>query len=1062
VGRLPVADRASAGSPESTTAIAFTDVESSTALLRELGGDAFAELLAWHVGVVREVIAESGGVLAWAEGDGTLLLFASAADAARAATTLLRRFEEDGRLRVRIGVHVGEARQVGTQYVGLGIHQAARVVAAAHGGQVLVSEAALEQAQPLPADLSSRPLGAFRLRDHDGPVRLHRVSGEGPPQVDLAPRAIPATSHALRPPRHALFGRSQEMDRLRALVKTGRCVTVVGPGGVGKTRMALEISFDAAAWTPDGTWWIDLTGITEASQVTPALASGLGLRPDTDGALSESVLAAVIGRSALLVLDGVEHVIGEVTRLLGELLAVPGPAVLVTSRSALGVEGEAVVRLRPLAPPHAGDDAATILTNDAARLFADCAARADPAFVLDPSTAPLVAEVCRIAEGLPLSIELAAARLSVSDLSGLVEHLRDLGPLAAADNVGELIAWAWDRLSPAARLVHRRLAIVRSAVPSAAVASIAGLTTSEARHAIDALVECSLLEPEHGDEQRWVQLEAVRQHARLELDASNDRVDAELGLARWSVAALAEVRSAAAVEKDLALHRLGFAAAVREQDPVARDLAHNAEHGLLALGLADEAAEWATAALALPAVAGGATDSSLRFICGAVAAGREHWAEAKATFEGILGQPDLTLPQRAELLLRIAELDLAGVDVPGARERFVAAAEAAAATGGLTRLTLACAGLVQACLVHDDVDGARGALRRASDAADATGLAACQVAVAAAEGHLARHLGDTARARRAAETLLDDALGREAWSEVVDRAWNLADLACAEADLDTASRAVSHLVAAAERLARPDRLVLAHGYAQGVAIDAGRLDVMREHTARLHALMPLLGELPRHRFTIRIADVNVAIAEGDLAALRSAVDRVEPTADELADPIYLCSHGFVLAPAWLNLGRVAESLDLALRSADAAGAVGEHLVEAVSRLCAAQAHHTLGQTGPAASEVDQALRLGLEASSGAVIAPCLALTARLMGAAAEHAVAAAELIGASDAQRELLGTSGDPFEQREHGTMREALRATLGDEAMAAAEARGAGLDRTAAVESAFRILAALQATSAT
>lgn len=434
--------------PTGTVTFLFSDIEGSTRLLAGQP-DRYGALLADHHRLLRGAFGEHGGREVGTEGDAFFVAFARASDALAAAVAAQRALARDGSgVRVRIGVHTGEAALQDGDYVGLDVHRAARIAAAGHGGQVLVSGAthALVQDE-LPPDVGLRDLGEHRLKDLDRPEHLFQVvtgdlQAEFPPPASLSPgRArIPA-------PPTATVGRDADLARLAALVREpgSRLVTVVGPGGVGKTRLAVELARAAGGAFADGAYLVPLAPVRAHAHVAATVARQLDVVLLPGEAVEAGLARHLAGRDVLVVLDNFEHVL-DAAPLISDLLAATSRMrVVITSREPLRLQAERVFRLDPL--PAAGA---------AVELFASVARAREAGFVVDASNGAAVAQVCGRLDGLPLAIELAAARIGVLTVPELADRLHDglaalgSGARDAPERQRTLTAtlqWSYDLLS---------------------------------------------------------------------------------------------------------------------------------------------------------------------------------------------------------------------------------------------------------------------------------------------------------------------------------------------------------------------------------------------------------------------------------------------------------------------------------------------------------------------------------------------------------------------------------------------------------------------------------------
>ena len=422
--------------PTGTVTLLFTDIEGSTRLLQELG-DRYADVLADHQRALRHAFQGHGGIEVNTQGDAFFYVFARATDAVAAAREGQASLA-GGPVRVRMGIHTGEPTVTGGDYVGPDVHRAARVMAAAHGGQVLVSQSTREL---LDSPVELRDLGEHRLKDLPAPMRLFQLGGgDFPPVRSLSPTHLPV---ALQP----IVGRKRELGELvRLLGRDGaRLVTLTGPGGIGKTRLALAAASELVEAFDDGVTLVELASTVDPDLVLPAIAEALGVQGD--------VAAHVGGRAQMLLLDNLEQVVTAAPQLAGLLAACPRLRMLATSREALRIAGE---RELPLS---------TLEEAPAVELFRQRAEAVRPDFDADHE---LIADICRRIDSLPLAIELAAARTKVLSPNELRDRLEQRLPLltSRARDLPErqrtlrtTIAWSHDLLSEDERRLFRRLSV---------------------------------------------------------------------------------------------------------------------------------------------------------------------------------------------------------------------------------------------------------------------------------------------------------------------------------------------------------------------------------------------------------------------------------------------------------------------------------------------------------------------------------------------------------------------------------------------------------------------------
>jgi predicted ATPase/class 3 adenylate cyclase len=539
--------------PVGTVTFLLTDIAGSTVLWQQ-GDDAMAAAVARHYEILDAVVTEHGGMrpVEQGEGDSTVAVFTRAGDAIAAAVAAQRALQHEPwptnhPISVRMGIHTGEARlRDAANYVGLTVILAARLRNIAHGGQILVSEAAcLASRDELGEHVTLRDLGEHRLKDLHQPERAYQVMHPDVP-TEFAPLAsagvVPTNlPHHLSP----FVGRHGELAELEGLLATDRLLTLTGAGGAGKTRLAALVADRRRTDFPDGVWWIELAATTGGGDVVAAVADALGLVLDEATDATESITRRIGNDRTLLVLDNCEHVLEPVGALASALLAAcPRLSVLATSRGPLGIAGEQTWRVPPLSvPPRPGPDAAGLVRPadleqyDAIRLFVDRAQRSDPNFALDDDTGATVAEICRRLDGIPLAIEFAAARAKLMSPTDILGGHNDALALltsgtrhapARHQTLEASIAWSVDLLSDPERQILGRLSCFRRSFDLAAAAELcsAGAAAPSMLDTVERLVDHSLVTVLDDDgRRRFTLLETVRQFADRLLQQTDD-VDA--------------------------------------------------------------------------------------------------------------------------------------------------------------------------------------------------------------------------------------------------------------------------------------------------------------------------------------------------------------------------------------------------------------------------------------------------------------------------------------------------------------------------------------------------------
>ncbi len=543
--------------PAGTVTFLFTDIEGSTALITRLA-NAYEELLEAHRRILRAAFEAGGGAEVQTEGDAFFVAFASAGAAAAACIAAQRGLSAypwpaDSPIRVRMGLHTGEATPTTDgDYTSLEVHRAARIAAAGHGGQVLVSETtrALLLGR-LPADVTIRDLGEHRLKDLR-PERLSQLEAAGLP-VDFPPiRSLDRRPNNLPTQLTSFVGRDHDVAATLLLLDASRLLTLTGPGGIGKTRLALQLVAAAADGYPDGVWFVPLEPLREAELVPGAIAHVVGLADSGVRPAVELLVEHLAARTCLLVLDNFEQVIAAAPLVAQLLRACPGLTIVATSRGALHVSGEQEYAVPGLpAPPDSrhlstlevaqlpaeirASDPATLGQYEAVRLFVARAVAVRADFRVTNQNAPAVAGICATLQGLPLAIELAAARVKVLTPEAILdrlEHRLELLASAARDlperqrTLRGAIAWSYDLLDDAGRRLLARLSVFVGSCDLPMIERVCdpdGELGSDLLDVLVALVDQSLVRSDDvAGVPRFSLLDTIRTYGAERLDASGE------------------------------------------------------------------------------------------------------------------------------------------------------------------------------------------------------------------------------------------------------------------------------------------------------------------------------------------------------------------------------------------------------------------------------------------------------------------------------------------------------------------------------------------------------------
>jgi predicted ATPase/class 3 adenylate cyclase len=531
--------------PTGTVTFMFTDIEGSTQLLQRLG-ERFPGVLGAHNEIMRSAIEAGGGREVSTEGDSFFVVFPTAPQATAAAVSMQRaltehEWPEDGGVRVRMGLHTGQGVVEGRTYVGLDVNRAARIAASGHGGQIVISVSTHGLVEHgLPDGASIRDLGVHRLKDLAHPEHLFQVNVEGLPGEFPPLRSLDARPNNLPVQPTTFVGRERELAEAHGLLEGARLLTLTGPGGTGKTRLALQVAADALTEFADGAFFVALGPIRDPGLVLSTIAAALSLQEEPSRSLTETVKAHLADRELLLVLDNFEQVM-EASALLSELLAAaPRVKVLVTSREALGLYGEQEMPVPPLALPDPRQlpGVESLSQFEAVRLFIERAVAARPDFRVTNENAPAVAEICVRLDGLPLAIELAAARVKILSPDAILSRLdkrlellthgaRDLP--ARQRSLRGAIEWSYELLDDGDRRLFERISVFVGGGTIDAFEAVCDPTELgiDILDGVGSLVDKSLVRriETGGEETRFGMLETIQEYGLERLGQRPDVAD---------------------------------------------------------------------------------------------------------------------------------------------------------------------------------------------------------------------------------------------------------------------------------------------------------------------------------------------------------------------------------------------------------------------------------------------------------------------------------------------------------------------------------------------------------
>lgn len=703
--------------PGGTVTLVFTDIEGSTRLLERLG-DRYAALIADHHRIVDAAAARHGGTRVDAAGDGLFISFATARGALSAAVEAQRElaahaWPDGAEVRVRVGIHTGEPMSASTGLVGLDVHRAARICAAGHGGQILVSQAARSLVgSALPEGIALRDLGDHRLRGLESAERLYQVVAPGlednfPPvrTLDTLPNNLPRQLSTF-------IGREAEIEAAEARLAGATLLTLTGAGGVGKTRLALEVAAHVASSYPDGVWLVELASVIDGELVDDAVAAALRVKQRPGTGIIDALVEAIGEQRVLLVLDNCEHLVEPVVTMVDELMRrCPALQVLATSREALGIAGESLLPVpsMSLPEPTAAVDVAALADFDAVRLFVDRARAVQPSFALTPANADAVAQICRRLDGIPLAVELAAARVRALPPAQIAARLDDRFRLLTGGSRTALprhrtlraaMDWSFDLLSPVEQAIFPRLSVFAGSFSLEAAEAVATGGPVEAIDVLDLLgrlVDRSLLvAEEHPSEARFRMLETIRGYAQERLAESGEaaaRYDAHRG---WFTGLVERARTAflsGAIQPEwvarLAADHDNLRAALRwaHEDPDGADAELTLASGLWRFwevqGHLEEGSTWLERALARLGGEVSVRRATALTGAGVLAAHRGDYARATAFHEAsLLLHRELGDPKAiAAACNNLASVAIERSDLQRARDLYAEAAELARSQG---------------------------------------------------------------------------------------------------------------------------------------------------------------------------------------------------------------------------------------------------------------------------------------------------------------------------------------------------------------------------------------------
>jgi len=537
--------------PGSTVTFLFTDIEGSTQLW-EREPERMQPALARHDSLVRAAIASTGGTVVKMTGDGVYAAFDEPVAALQAAVTIqcgLVKLEPGGlELPVRCGLHLGKVEKRDDDYFGGAVNRAARIMGAAHGGQILLSEAFVDSVRKqLPASTSLRDLGRVRLKDLAIPERVFQLVHPELRQDFPALRSLETTPNNLPQQISSFVGRAKETRDVRELLTRSRLLTLVGVGGIGKTRLALQVAAETHDAYPDGVWFVELGSITDPAFVPSSVAQVLGVRERSGFELTETLANHLKSRRLLLVLDNCEHLIDACATLATALLlGAPEIRIVASSREQLQIAGEQIYPVPPLSLPTPGGSLESLARSEAAQMFIERVRLQDPGFRLTERPAAAITSICNHLDGIPLALELAAARAHSLSIDEINVRLKDRFKLLTGGSRSALprqqtlratLDWSYDLLDAQERTLLNRLGVFSGGFTLAAASAVCSDEAIDEFAVVDRLshlVARSLVVSEtNATGNRYRLLETTRSYAREKLGATADLSELERRHARY-------------------------------------------------------------------------------------------------------------------------------------------------------------------------------------------------------------------------------------------------------------------------------------------------------------------------------------------------------------------------------------------------------------------------------------------------------------------------------------------------------------------------------------------------
>lgn len=1038
VSRIPGKGEMAFALPAGTVTFLLTDIEESTRLW-ESHAEAMTQAVPAHYALLSDAVGRHGGVrpVEQGEGDSIVAAFSRASDALAAALDAQRALSSQAwpeglKLRVRIALHTAEAqlRDEGN-YFGVALSRCARLRAIAHGGQTLLSRAVYDLVvERLPDEVTLVDLGTHRLRDLGRPEHVFLLSHPELPASAEPLRSLDSLPNNLPEQLTSFVGRTDELHDIGQALEGTRMLSLTGAGGCGKTRLAAQAAADALERFPGGAWWVELAPLADPDAVGPALGEALGVLPLPGQSSLQAVVAHLAGASALIVLDNCEHLLERSATTADALLrGCPGVTVLATSRAPLGVAGETHWRVPSLSLPSELpiEPVEAVAQSDAVRLFIERALKVRPNFAVDATNAPAIAQICHDLDGIPLAIELAAARVRVLGVEqvagGLGDRFRLLtggarSALPRQQTLRASVDWSHDLLSGEEQMLLRRLAVFAGGWTLDATEEICsgdGLERLAILDLLTSLLDKSLVVvEEHGTSVRYRLLETVRQYAYDRLEQAGE---------------LAELRER---------HRDAYFARAERIAPHLEAAGQQA--WLDALDV-----EGANLAAALEHAAETDGEMALR-LCAALTVWwklRGRFALADAAYVRAL---DAAAPEPSALRARVLWARGYLLTYAGRFEEAVACelqalelAQALKETSTAAR-ALDVLGTMQ---IWPDPAGARDGLEQSRELALASGDEWCFVDATQILGYGMIMQGDPR-----AISVLEEAL------EVIERtgyaefaAWHWVGVGMVHqmhGDDDEALALFERAVEVADEVGEPVTAGVACAYIALVQAERG------EAEAALATLAPAFERavadgagmaIPSLQTVLRYAQAS----GGDAATAHDSLAGF--LAQGANDGLYAMAFALtILARIELELNRVHDAADSATRAREIAqGALANPHLDATATILLAAVALRNGEPGEAERLAHEALGESVKRGFQALVAPALDVLGGV-AAALESFEESARIFGACERTREQSRLVRWPGEQLQAEALEELLRAQLGEQELMAAIAEGSAMSSKEAI----------------